>query len=158
MRHDLARLLTLIAASGMTPKQIRSALFDLARSKPEAMMDAVRHLRNSLNHVSENVSYNFFVALGRRPLVDDTSAQRAERMIREEIKLSAREIEKFFKMKAKVYGYDPNKIPALRPKEGIANWLRRVEKAIGGSRLLQLVSGLSGNENDHEKVDWPLKK
>lgn len=159
MKEPIERLMILLAASEWRGSDVERLARQIQRIPPSQftrmVLDVRRALNSSFPPFRSEDQYSELYFQNRR-IREGGASVRAEELLRRDINLDVAAAVKLIQAAAKEAGISPTVLPVFRNKEGFSRWLEKVEKEIGGSRLLQIVAKIANARSADAGPDWPL--
>jgi hypothetical protein len=157
MANALERLLLMLAASGMTEKEIYMLRHEIDRLSPSQftamVIDTRRHLRElppDFFGLKKAKSYS-----GRD--LDSSASDEAMRLLFEDARMPVAVAVRNLKASL-VTGIAKNqKIPPFRTKEGVRSWIETLARSFGASFILHHATRVRNAVVHDVGNDWPLR-
>ena len=162
MDRVLAKVLLLLAGSGLSHKEIREVMMNMQDYPPSQLADAILQLRRE---VPDRVDLADSILVGgQRPRrsgrpsrPDGDVRRRVEFLLREEAGLTVNQAASELVASLKREDREISEPIRLPNKESLYNWLQNVLQRVGASELLHHATRVRNKYVHHTDVDWPLR-
>ena len=158
MRAETHRLAFLLAASGLSDREIMAELKAAERLGNATLIAQVRAIRAAIRKEGWRDLLDVPRAEELKPSTTKNLAKQVDLLLRREAALSAQRAAAVLTRALKDEGVPSTAVPAFRPKKGFASWLNSVARAVSPSMLLHLATRIRNEAIHAPPGDWPLRE
>ena len=158
MRLGIQRLALLLAASGLSDKEIVQLLRSAEKYGPGPILEQVRSIRAAVGELDAISPKEKELAADSRISTEADVVVRIEELLRKEAGMPASAAAAAMERALVSEGLRSKSLPRFDSKRGLWRWLGRIAAVVPPAKLLHIATRIRNEAVHRPDGDWPLRK